>query len=173
MQNHGIRVFLLAGTFGGTGSGSYERVKQWLLQIADELGVHLDIIPFLLVPGAHGPKDPANSYANTFAVVKELAADGTGYFWKTQRGTTGPQRAGFRAPFLISDINNAPGAPRVVSESAFAALAGDIIYELATTALGSTSMRRSETSVSPGTTLRLSASPARPGALAFRRSFST
>ena len=137
VQNHGIRVFLVAGTFGGTGSGSYERVKQWTLQVADELGVHLDVIPCLLVPGAHGPKDPANSYANTFAVLKELAADGTGYLWRALRGARGLQRAGFRAPFLISDINNAPGAPRIVSESAFAALAGDIIYELATTALGS------------------------------------
>ena len=134
-QNHGIRVFLVAGTFGGTGSGSYERVKHWLLQIGDELGVHLDLYPFLLVPGAYGPKDPANSYANTFAVLKELAADATGYCWRAVHGGDN-QRAGFRAPFLLSDINNAPGAPRIVSESAFAAQAGDLIYELTATALG-------------------------------------
>jgi hypothetical protein len=136
-HNHGIRVFLVAGTFGGTGSGSYERVKQLLLQIANELGVHLDVYPFLLVPGAHGPKDPANSYANTFAMLKELAADGTGYCWRAVRGAMGIERAGFRAPFLLSDINNAPGAPRIISESAFTAQAGDLIYELTTTALGS------------------------------------
>jgi hypothetical protein len=136
-QDHGIRVFLIAGTFGGTGSGSYQRVKEWLLQIADELGVHLDVYPFLLVPGAHGSKDPANSYGNTFAVLKELAADGTGYCWRTVRGVPGLQRAGFRAPFLLSDINNAPGAPRIISESALAAQAGDVIYELTATALGS------------------------------------
>jgi hypothetical protein len=136
-QNHGIRVCLVAGTFGGTGSGSYDRVKQWLLQIAEELGVHLDVYPFLLVPGAHGPKDAANSFANTFAVLKELAADGTGYCWRTVRGASGLQRAGFRSPFLLSDINNAPGAPRIVSESAFTALAGEAIYELIATACGS------------------------------------
>ena len=73
----------------------------------------------------------------------------------------------------IGDINNAPDAPRIVSESAFAALAGDIIYELATTPRARISMRRSATSASPGTTPRSSASPAKPAASASRRYFST
>ena len=132
----GIRVFVIAGTFGGTGSGSYDRVRLWLLETADELGVRLDIYPFLLLPGAHVPKDPSNSYANTFAVMKELAADATGFFWRPMRGTAAPQRSGFRAPFLLSDTNNSPGAPRIVSETAFGALVGEIIYELTATALG-------------------------------------
>lgn len=135
-QHHGIRVFLAAGTFGGTGSGAYERVKHWLLGIGDELGVHLDVYPFLLLPGAHAPKDAATSFANTFAILKEVAADATGYSWRTTNGDADPQRSGFRGPFLLSDINNAPGTPRVVSESGFSALVGDMLYELATTALG-------------------------------------
>lgn len=134
-QDHGIRVFLLAGTFGGTGSGAYERVKNWLLRTGDELGVHLELYPMLLLPGAHAPKDPANSYANSFAVLKELAADSTGSFWRVNNGAR--HRYGFRAPFLLSDVNNAPGGPRVLSDSAFLALAGDIVYELTATPLGS------------------------------------
>jgi len=136
-SNHGIRVFLVAGTFGGTGSGTYERVKHWVLTIGDELGVHLDVYPLLLLPGAHAPKDAATSFANTFAVLKEVAADATGYSWRTLRGDGNAQRSGFRGPFLLSDINNAPGTPRVISESGFCALVGDMLYELTTTALGS------------------------------------
>jgi hypothetical protein len=134
--NHGIRVFVVAGTFGGTGSGAYELVKQWILEIGDGLGVHLEIYPFLLLPGAHAPKDAPNSYANAFALLKEQAADATGYYWQTPHGAA-PTRAGFRGPFLLSDINNAPGSPRVVSEAGFSALVGDMLYELTTTPLGS------------------------------------
>src|SRR3984957_7305421 len=132
-HNHGIRVFLIAGTFGGTGSGSYDRVKHWLLQIAEELGVHLDVYPFLLLPGAQVAKGPASSYAITFAVLKEVAADGTGFCWRSTRGSAVPRRTVFRAPFLLSDINNAPGAPRIVSESGFTAQAGEVVYELTAT----------------------------------------
>lgn len=135
-QDHGIRVFLVAGTFGGTGGGSFGRVKGWLAQLGEELGVHLDMYLFLLLPGAQAPKDPANSYANTFAVLKEIAADATGYFWKADHGNGGLQRMGCAAAFLLSDINNAPGAPRVVSESASNAQTGEELYELATTPLG-------------------------------------
>lgn len=135
-QDYGIRVFLIAGTFGGTGSGSFDRIKQWLLRLGNELGVHLDVYPFLLLPGAHAPKDPATSYANTFALLKELAADSTGNFWRLEAHSSVPQRSGFRAPFLLSDLNNAPGGPRVLSDVAFTGLVGDLIYELVTTALG-------------------------------------
>lgn len=135
-QNQGIRVFLVCGTFGGTGSGGYDHVRLCLLRLADELGVHLDIYPVLLLPGAHAPKDPGISYANTFAVLKELAADATGCFWRIDTESTVKQRAGFRAPFIVSDINNAPGTPQIISESAFIALAGEIIYCLSTTAIG-------------------------------------
>ncbi len=139
IQNHGIRVFLVAGLFGGTGSGAYQRMKHWLLEQGQELGVHLDVYPVLMLPGARASKDPENSYANTFAVLKELSADSTGSLWQAtdEDQRTASARANFRAPFLVSDSNNAPDAPRVVSEEAFAALAGDMIFELTATPLGS------------------------------------
>ena len=136
MQDDGIRVFLVAGTFGGTGGGSFGRVKDWLVRLGEELGVHLDLYLFLLIPGAQAPKDPSNSYANTFAVFKELAADATGYFWKRNHENGELQPLGCAAAFLLSDINNAHGVPRAVSESASNAQTGEELYELATTPLG-------------------------------------
>jgi hypothetical protein len=132
----GIRVFLVAGTFGGTGSGCYDRFRLWLLEITEELGVRADVYPILLLPGAHIPKDPCNSFANTFALLKEQAADATEFCWRPAPDGATPQRSGFRAPFLLSDSNNCPGAPRIVTETGFGALVGNLIYELTTTALG-------------------------------------
>jgi hypothetical protein len=135
-----VRVVLPAGLFGGFGSGAHDYLRRMVLAIALELGLRIDFLPILFLPGTNPSKDPINTNAVACAVLKEQAAEATQFCWRREKrpGAPAPEnvRDGFRPAILLSDTNGAPGTPRSLSIENFHAMVGEFLLALVLSDIG-------------------------------------
>jgi hypothetical protein len=139
-KSESVRAVLIAGLFGGFGTGTLDFMKRTILRIAEDLGLRLDLIQMLLLPGINPTKDPTNIAALTYAILKELAAESTRNLWRrwSRSSTDGPAnlRSAFKPAILFSDANGAPGTPKCLPLENFNAAAGELLWMLTYTNLG-------------------------------------
>ena len=134
-----VRVFIVAGLFGGFGTGAWAPLRSTLWALSDEFGVRLDLMPFFVVPGVHSGKDRVNSRAVAYAVIKELVADASDCRWfrDSSRGLecAGNERVRSRDALFISDSNNAP-CPKLLPPPNLNALGSEVLEALIFTPVG-------------------------------------
>jgi len=135
-----VRVFVAVGLFGGFGTGTWAALRTALNALAAEFGVRLDIAPLFVLPGIHLSKDRVNSHGAAYGVLKETVAEASDSRWvrDSSRGLdcSVNEHVRFRAPVVISDTNNAPNCPKILSIENLIALAGDTLAVLIFTPLG-------------------------------------
>jgi hypothetical protein len=135
-----VRLFLVAGLFGGFASGTYDYVRRLWMSIAADLKVDIEIVPFLLPPAAFRSDDPPHTNSVAYAVLKEYSAQATKLCWRREQPKDGPTpinaRNHWRPAFFVSDTNSAPGKPKILLRRNFHGMMAELLMQLALTALG-------------------------------------
>lgn len=139
--NNQIRCILVRTSLGGFSSGAGDPIHQMILQIANEMGLTISFMSFLLVPGTNAAKDKANSLAVSAGVIKEQVAHSTGRHYHREL-LMGSQRAVevssiFNPTFILSDTNNAPYKPSSLSIERFNGMVSELLHAIVFTGLGS------------------------------------
>ena len=139
-QVEGIRVFPIVGLLGGFGTGAWPCLRATLVGLSEEFGVRLDITPIFILPGVHPSKDRVNSHGAAYGVLKETVAESSDYRWMrdSSRGLDCSinERVRFLGPVLISDTNNAPNRPKILSVENLLAMAVEIVDAWVFTPIG-------------------------------------
>ena len=134
-----VRIRIIAGSFGGFGSGALELLERTTLACAGDMFADAnawDLRTALLVPGRHRGKDADNTRAVTCAVVMEKAAQATGWLHRVVQsaGEARIERARPVPVTLMSD-ENAAGTPAVLSLHSFTGAVAEYVWaEVATPA---------------------------------------
>jgi hypothetical protein len=135
-----VVVFLIAGLYGGFGSGTYDFVRRLWMTTAEELKVKIELVPFLLVPAAHKADDPQNTNSVAYAVLKEQQAQASQRFRRRDQIKGAPKPANvqnhWRPALLVSDTNASPGKPRILLRKNFNGMMAALLVHLSLTALG-------------------------------------
>jgi hypothetical protein len=135
-----VVVFLIAGLYGGFGTGTYDLVRRLWMCTAEELKVKIELIPFLLVPAAHKADDPQNTKSLAYSVLKEQQAQATQRCLRREHPKGAPKPVNvknhWRPAVLVSDTNASPGKPRILPRKNFNGMMAALLVHLSLTGLG-------------------------------------
>ena len=142
-----VRIRINAGLFGGFGSGALDTVEEIVRQCSCDMFPDpkaWDLRVVLLIPGRYSGKDPDNTRAVACGVLRERAAQATG--WRHRIVHRGGEARIDRVPpvpvVLLSD-ENAAGTPAVLSLQDFTGAVAEALWAEAVTPVGEKLIARS------------------------------
>lgn len=135
-----VRIRLVAGTFGGFGSGALDPVEEIIRSCATDMFPDpkaWDLRIVLLVPGRHRGKDADNARAITCGVLLERAAQASGWRHRVVfRGGEARVERGQPVPVALLSDENAAGTPAVLSIQDFNGAVADALWAELVTPVG-------------------------------------